>query len=404
MTTPALLHATPPEAIGEWRGLLDKLLPGAEINQLLSDPSDPQLRRELYRFVMESLVQAYQLRLAMHKDFPLWIDMLNFPLATVGANPDTVYKTTVFDDRGVYRLWGKRGKSRQFAVQISAAITGGPIEGVAKELHTFNVDDLTLGANGEFEVMLSAQQPAEWSGDWWPLKPGAGFGMVRMVSYDWENEAGGTIHIERLNPSTARPMRLSADELLVELNGAVKFAVGSARVWVDYVARMRRNNVVNRFEMNSFGAVGGWGRQVYWQGFHDIGADEALVIEIEVPHVCPYWNLQITDEFWRPMDYFNSISSLNGFQARPAANGKVYAVIAERDPGVPNWLDTGGYNRGAMLGRWNGADAAPTPTIVRTSLRELRRHLPADTPDVTPTRRAEQIAALRREQNQRFGY
>ena len=395
---------TLPEAMIEWRGLLNMLLPAAEIHQLLSDPSDKRLQRELYRFVMESLVQAYQLRLAMDRDFPLWIDMLNFPLATVGANPDTVYKTTVFDDQGVYRLWGKRGGSRQFAVQISEAITGGPVEGIAKELHTFNVDDLTLGVNGEFEVMLSPQRPTGWGGDWWPLKPGAGFGMVRIVSYDWENEECGTIHIERLNPATARPVRPSGDALLAELEGSVKFAVGSARVWADYVARMRRNNVVNRFEMNSFGEVGGWGQQVYWQGFHDIRADEALVIEIEVPEVCPYWNLQITDEFWRPMDYFNSISSINGFQAKPAANGKVYAVIAEHDPGVSNWLDTGGYNRGAMLGRWNGADTSPMPAIVKTPLAELRRHLPTDTPQITPAQRGEQIAALRRAQHRRFGY
>ena len=46
-------------------------------------------------------------------------------------------------------------------------------------------------------------------------------------------------------------------------------------------------------------------------------------------------------------------------------------MIAPRDPGVPNWLDTGGRSEGLLILRWfwpSGADQpAPTATVVAAS-------------------------------------
>jgi hypothetical protein len=62
-------------------------------------------------------------------------------------------------------------------------------------------------------------------------------------------------------------------------------------------------------------------------------------------------------------------------------------VVAARDPGVPNWLDTGGCLSGALQGRWNQASSAPHPSIRRVRLDQIRDHLPADTPFTTPEQR-----------------
>jgi len=70
-------------------------------------------------------------------------------------------------------------------------------------------------------------------------------------------------------------------------------------------------------------------------------------------------------------------------------------VISRLDPGVPNWLDKGDYPWGIIQMRWNHADAYPDPTIELVPLAELRDHLPADTPVVTPEQRAEQLRARR---------
>ena len=74
-------------------------------------------------------------------------------------------------------------------------------------------------------------------------------------------------------------------------------------------------------------------------------------------------------------------------------DGKLRAVVALEDPGVPNWLDPGGFKEGTIYGRWYGCDSNPTPTLKRVPLADLRKHLPADTPIVTPAERAETLAA-----------
>ena len=63
------------------------------------------------------------------------------------------------------------------------------------------------------------------------------------------------------------------------------------------------------------------------------------------------------------------------------------------DPGVPNWLDPAGFKEGTIYGRWYDCDPNPMPVIKRVPLAELRKHLPADTPAVTPQERAEKLRA-----------
>jgi hypothetical protein len=43
-------------------------------------------------------------------------------------------------------------------------------------------------------------------------------------------------------------------------------------------------------------------------------------------------------------------------------------VVAERDPGWGNWIDTAGHTSGTALLRWLGATTHPIPTcrVVRT--------------------------------------
>ena len=50
------------------------------------------------------------------------------------------------------------------------------------------------------------------------------------------------------------------------------------------------------------------------------------------------------------------------------ADGSVRFVIAHRDPGVPNWLDTAGHDVGTVGVRWVGPDVVdvlPTTRVVK---------------------------------------
>ena len=128
-------------------------------------------------------------------------------------------------------------------------------------------------------------------------------------------------------------------------------------------------------------------KQVYWPACFQLEADEALIIETEIPKRAPYWNIQLNDPLFNAVEYVYRLSSLNAATAKISSDGKLRAVIALEDPGVPNWLDTAGYSSGAIQGRWFDASSAPIPQVRKVKVGSIRSELPADTPEVTPAQR-----------------
>src|SRR3546814_10673206 len=101
----------------------------------------------------------------------------------------------------------------------------------------------------------------------------------------------------------------------------------------------------------------------------------------------------LADQLFNTIDWEKCQSSLNGFPARLDSDGRFRAVIAAEDPGVPNWLDTAGRFKGVVQGRWYQASAAPTPTLKRVALSDLRDHLPSDTRRIDRAARRENLRA-----------
>jgi hypothetical protein len=77
-------------------------------------------------------------------------------------------------------------------------------------------------------------------------------------------------------------------------------------------------------------------------------------------------------------------------------------VIAPQDPGVPNWLDTAGHERGTLIARFVLAEASPEVRSRTVKLASVRDELPGDTPRVGPTERDEALARRRRAVWRRF--
>jgi hypothetical protein len=136
--------------------------------------------------------------------------------------------------------------------------------------------------------------------------------------------------------------------------------------------------------------------QHYYQGLFRLEPGQALILETDLPETVRYWNVQLSDPLWNSIDWLNHQSSLNGRQVQIDSDGKFRAVIALDDPHVPNWLDPGGWHEGSMMLRWTEASSGPAPTLISVSVGELRDHLPADTPFVTPVERDIAVRARRR--------
>jgi hypothetical protein len=91
--------------------------------------------------------------------------------------------------------------------------------------------------------------------------------------------------------------------------------------------------------------------------------------------------------------------AFNTSQARANRDGTITYVIATRDPGVHNWLDTGGRHTGIIQVRWQGTPPEMTelPQAIDggqvVKLTDLRDALPPETAWLTPRERKAQLAA-----------
>src|SRR3546814_9573641 len=75
-----------------------------------------------------------------------------------------------------------------------------------------------------------------------------------------------------------------------------------------------------------------------------LGPDDAAILEYD-PAGAGYAAVQLTEWLYRSRDYHRIQSSLTAAQSAIDRDGRIRLVIARRDPGVWNWLDTGGQDR-----------------------------------------------------------
>jgi len=149
----------------------------------------------------------------------------------------------------------------------------------------------------------------------------------------------------------------------------------------------RPQGYVNKLKVLDVSQMGGLEGQFYYEGAYELRDDEALIVEAKVPAKCIYRSLVLTNELYETTDWYNNHSSLNDSQAKPDRDGVLRIVVSANDPGVPNWVDTAGYPRGVVQGRWTRCDTAPVPSVRKVAFTELRSLLPSDTPIVTPAQR-----------------
>jgi hypothetical protein len=97
---------------------------------------------------------------------------------------------------------------------------------------------------------------------------------------------------------------------------------------------------------------GGWGAVdvAYSAGPYALGDDEALVMEGRLPRGV-FSNVVLWNEMGRTEDYRDRRVSLNARQMELDGERRFRIVVAHRDPGLANWLDTAGRTRGTIYWR-----------------------------------------------------
>lgn len=327
------------------------------------------VRDDVYLSALRSLAQ-FTLLASADGSHPELVPAAGGVFDLACPNPDFVVTTSPLTPGGVYRLSGDRGSTHFVTVTIRGA-----------EIVEFDLDDCTIGDDGSFAVVLSESPPDDRSADWRRLPSSASIMAIRQAAYG-PDEVDGRFSIERLD-LPVRPDRLSPPSPASQLEFATQMAPGYVRMWLHHVVALRERGMVNRLELDDWADRGGVAGQWYFQGVFELHPGDVLLLDTEVPEPCRYWNVQLSDLLWNAIDPVRYHAAINGAQARIDADGRFRAVVSPVDPGVPNWLDTGGRLRGTVLGRWNGVSDPPLPQVRVVPFDEVRTHLPGDTPVVT---------------------
>lgn len=362
---------------------------------------DEENRASGMAFISSMLIRTLEEDVVLDPDYP-YFRVLDFRIREGGDNPDQRYLIAPIRGGETYRVWGRLGNQRRLDFQIYA----GDPWAKGRVVSNLAMENVKFGKDGAFEVTLTPRQAA---GNWMENAPDATKIMVRQIFSDWRKESPGEVHIDRVGYEGAPKPRLGSAEMAERLNKAAADLVQTVEVWPNfvlekYVKAIPVNTLIAPMDPSTMGGVKG-----RWmsEGHFDLADDEALLVTTW-PTSANYQGIQLTDPWFSSLEYANRQTSLTADQAFRSADGAYHMVIAARDPGVQNWLDTTGLSQGVILLRYDGMKetAFPKdkwPTATKVKLSDLKKYLPADTPAFTPEQRRQEIAARRRHVQIRFG-
>ena len=200
----------------------------------------------------------------------------------------------------------------------------------------------------------------EQPGNWLPMKPGTNALQIRQTLLERGRQRPAPIELLRVDagaaPAPLDPARFSRG--LDRVGLMVAGTVGQFLKWTKSFEA--HTHEIRPIDPKLLTYAQGDPNTSYHYGYWRLGPDEAFVIEVDPPE-CEYWNLQIGNHWLESLDFRHHRTHVNHHTAVREPDGSVRIVVAGRDPGVPNWLDTAGHARGALAVRWVGAKEVPEP-------------------------------------------
>lgn len=340
-----------------WAGFCDRLREAGDM--ILTRPSTPATpldRAEGLRYLTRLLRLGLEMNLEhADPDFPVFYSA-SHPTAKIGAdNPDALYLNATISGRHDYRIAGNRGDIAYFSVGSKA--NRYHIDGTMASTGELRGPDLQTGPGGHVEIIASARPHA---GNWLPLAPDSSMILLRQFHLDRARETPGSFTIERIG-GPARPAPLDPAAAGAALRRSADFVHGTAATFITWAEGFAAHpNALPPQDQALYWKGGGDPRIHYIHGYWRLAQDEALIVETEIPD-CPYWNFQLDNWWMESLDYRYLPVTVNKHTARREADGSLRLVIAARDIGQGNWIDTAGHASGTALFRFIDCAAPPRP-------------------------------------------
>lgn len=320
-------------------------------------------------------------------------------------NPDTIYRTIPVRSDSTYVISGKY-------------LGGIPVDGNfgvyadisdAKPIGNLLAQNLVVNADGTFTITVDGNptQPGQTNHIYLP--PDAQQIFVRYTMADWNAESAPSLTVTRTSgPEGSRAE--SFDEMVAHTTDILaNFGTSAHNTALDIVTvnlqtgQLKPPNTLTQ----PFNFPGTLVSQKQSLGYFQLADNQALVITIN-PGNAGYFVVPVTNDWELSPGDGTAQTSLNNAQSIANPDGTYTLVISPDDPGVANWVSTGGLNQGTLYIRFQALDATSSavPMIVSqqvVTLDQLGTVLPAGTKYVTDAERQAQLAARQDGYNDRFG-
>jgi hypothetical protein len=400
---------------------------------LLAEPSGRNLA-EGYRYMLGHLNRFIESEIRLDTNYPEFFRSVDMLRKWTGENPDAMYLKAPIDASGYYRIFGTISSTGSAPNMVTfQTVTDNPgSTGELAEmalcknqtLDFLNSFDLKLNQDSAFEILIGPERPADHRGLFLSsrkamLCPATGQKTlrdatalaVREIFSDWAREVPLEMEIVRVDsigksrpPISAEFMSAKLEKIATELPNQVRFwqllQNNVLEVNNDFNGDGRRNLPYNGINSPAppftAGGVAG-AEQLYAAGVFELSDKQALIVKVTAPVEPRYMGFQLNNLWFEGPDQQNYVSSLSGHQLALASDDSRYFIVSHRDPGVQGWVATTGLIKGVHAMRFlfeakPVKENMPSAEAVLVKFNEIGKHIPTDTPKVSPEQRQQQIA------------
>lgn len=329
---------------------------------------------------------------------------------TMIDNPDNIYRSIPIDGAAKYVVTGhvvyQAPVQETFVLhnEKSGAKKNQKVLSQERENGSVSLDGLPVARDGSFTITLDSL-PAGDRPNHIQTDPDVhdAYVLVRDTIPDWSRQVPVQLEVKRVAGPPVRPAL--TDEQVAQKAAAM--TLGVARYFLEWARERFYAGKENTFT-HQFDRASGWG--AIKCGWYRLEPDEALVVRLDRRDAA-YLGFQMADAWGQGQasEYMNRTGSMTADQARANADGTYTYVIAGKDPGVHNWLDTMGLRTGTYCARWQAMPEGVTTKgavqemqVVR--LADLKSVLPPETVWMSAAQRTAQLDRRRRDYARRLRY
>ena len=342
------------------QALLDfeELLSAAR-EMVLNDARTEQEAVEGMRWLLRTVAMSVEVAADANPRRPHFQRMDTLVRKVGGDNPDAEYEFAAIDGQYDYKITGNIGSVRYLGFTFNAGQGTTP----RRQFAYLSDQTLELDQDGNFTLILS-QEPTDTSGQWIQIPDDASGILVRQYIANRKKEELATLNIDILgSPIQFSPVtdQEIADAIIGTSYAFLSLTTLHHRVLPEL---MEKTNVFIEATSDSLGGAISGNDNLYMIGSYQLEDNEALIMLVQPPKT-RYWNIALESRWHETADYLHRPTSMTLDEVNYNEDGSVEFIVAHKDPGHPNWLDTSGHNFGFITLRWLDAmdEDVPMPEL-----------------------------------------